>query len=253
MTNSNVVEIDNTVKGRPRYADDYPEKADYWAIVDDGDGNYTLTYVMAEPGIPNYHFVHDIEIRVDYRAKLIVDMEITTGDLQIVLEQTNREIEIEKLTITTGILNVDFTDNTAVTGSLDISGTTGSIGMGFGTGTILDVDFFDVDITTGMLTLDMENVVFTSNLDIDLEITTGDFSLNWFQDSLLTNHTFSITGTTGDIVVDLSLNNNIGTIFSTSVTTGSSNVPSNTISQAGMGQLTFNIVVTTGSITAIRN
>ena len=90
MTENNIIEIDNTVSGPKNKADDYPEKADYLTITDDGDGNYTINFIKEDPTRLTYRFSHEVEIRVDYRAKLIVDMEVTTGSAEVILEQPNQ-------------------------------------------------------------------------------------------------------------------------------------------------------------------
>ncbi len=253
MTENNIIEIDNTVSGPKNKADDYPEKADYLTITDDGDGNYTINFIKEDPIRLTYRFSHEVEIRVDYRAKLIVDMEVTTGSAEVILEQPNQEIDIVSMVATTGNIGLSLPSNTLVTGDLYFEATTGSISLDIDNDSTLDVDTFSMICTTGSAYIDMVNVNFTSDIDVNVDITTGDFNLDWTQDSILTNHNFNIQGTTGDITIDLTLNENIGTTFSTSVTTGSINVPSDTISQAGMGQINFDLDITTGSILATRH
>ncbi|MFW9853395.1 MAG: hypothetical protein ACFFDS_10655 [Candidatus Thorarchaeota archaeon] len=252
MPTGNIIEIDNLVRGPKKLEDDYPEKADYWTISNDEDGNYTLEFIKADPTRTIYRFSHEIEIRVDYRAKLILDMSSTTGALYIDTLKPDVEIEIVNLHVTTGDIGLDLAEDNVVTGDLLISATTGDIYLGFEEGIILDVDTFQITVTTGEVVFDFYELTFTSNLDIGIAVTTGDFSLFWEQISIMTNHTFDIVVTTGDVDLQLDLDTNIGTIFTTSIVTGSTDVPSDTISQGGMGQLTFDITVTTGSISANR-
>jgi hypothetical protein len=252
MSSGNIIEIDNLVRGPKELEDDYPEKADYWTITDDGDGNYTLEFIKADPTRINYRFSHEIEIRVDYRAKLILDMSVTTGGLYVDILEPDVEVEIVNLHVTTGDLELDLAEDNIVTGDLLITVTTGDVYLGFDESIILNVDTFFVTVTTGEAVFDFYELDVTSNLDFEIAVTTGPFSLFWEQNTLLTNHTFDIQITTGGVDLQLDLSTNIGTIFTTSIVTGDIDVPSDTISQAGMGQLEFDITVTTGSISANR-
>ena len=252
MASGNIIEIDNLVRGPKELEDDYPEKADYWTINDEGDGNYTLEFIKADPTRINYRFSHEIEIRVDYRAKIILDMSVTTGSLSVDTLEPDVEIEIVNLHVTTGDLDLDLAQDNIVTGDLLITVTTGDVYLGFDESIILNVDTFFVTVTTGEAVFDFYELDVTSNLDFEIAVTTGPFSLFWEQNTLLTNHTFDIQITTGGVDLQLDLNENIGTIFTTSIVTGDIDVPSDTISQAGMGQLEFDITVTTGSISANR-
>ncbi len=252
MTSGNIIEIDNLVHGPKKLEDDYPEKVDYWTINDDEDGNYTLEFIEADPARTIYRFSHEIEIRVDYKAKLILDMSSTTGSLYVDTLKHDVEIEIVNLHVATGDIELDLAADNIVTGDLLISATTGDVYLGFEESIILDVDTFQVTVTTGEVVFDFYELNIASNLDFGITITTGDFSLFWEQNSILTNHTFDITATTGNVDLQLDLNANIGTIFITSIVTGSTDVPSDTISQGGLGQLTFDITIITGSISANR-
>lgn len=253
MTEDNIIEIDNTVSGPKSKVDDYPDKADYLTITDDGDGNYTINFIKEDPIRLTYRFSHEVEIRVDYRAKLIIDMEVTTGSAEVILEQPDQEIDIVSMVATTGNIGLSLPSETLVTGDLFFEATTGSISVDINEDCTLDVDTFSLICTTGSVYIDMVNVNFTSDIDVSVDITTGNFNLDWTQDSILTSHYFNIQGTTGDITIDLTFNENIGTTFSTSVTTGSVNVPSNTVNQAGMGLIHFDLDITTGSILATRH
>ncbi len=252
MSSGNIIEIDNLVSGPKELEDDYPEKADYWTITDDGEGNYTLEFIEADPTRIIYRFSHEIEIRVDYKAKLILDMSSITGGIYVDSLQPDVETEIVNLHVTTGDLELDLAEDNVVTGDLLVSVTTGDIYLGFDASIILDVDTFQVTVITGEAVFDFYELDITSNLDFGIQITTGPFSLFWEQTSILTNHTFDIGITTGNVDLQLDLDTNIGTSFTTSIVTGDTDVPSNTISQGGMGQLEFDITVTTGSITANR-
>lgn len=253
MSEDNIIEIDNRVSGPKNKADEYPAEVDYLAIADDGDGNCTVNYVKADPSRLVYRFSHNVEIRVDYRAKLIIDMIVTTGSAEVILEQPNREIEIVSMITTTGDVRLGLTDNTTVTGDLLFEATTGSISLHLIDDSTFDVGTFSVICTTGSVYIDMVDVIFTSDIDLYVDITTGNFNLDWMQDSIITNHEFHIHGTTGDITIDLTFNNDIGTTFTPSITTGSVDVPSDSTSQGGMGQIDFYLAVTTGMILAVRH
>ena len=60
MSSGNIIEIDNLVRGPKKLEDDYPEKADYWTISDDEDGNYTLEFIKADPTRTIYRFFHEM-------------------------------------------------------------------------------------------------------------------------------------------------------------------------------------------------
>jgi hypothetical protein len=253
MTEDNIIEIDNTVTGPKNKEDEYPDQTDYLTITDDDDGNYTINFIEVDPTRLIYPFAHEVEIRVDYRAKLIVDMELTTGSAEVSLEQPNKELELVSMVATTGNIELTLASNTLVTGDFYFEATTGSISLGVGDDSTLDIDLFSVICTTGSVYIDMVNVNFTSDIDVNVDITTGNFNLDWTQESILTNHEFYIQGTTGDISINLTFDEDIGTTYTTSVTTGSTSVPSDSTGQAGMGQIDFYLDVTTGSILAVRH
>ena len=253
MSNDWIVEVENIVKGPEEYAEDYPSEANYWNISDDGEGNYTLDYIVVNPE-EAYHFVHEITIIVDYRANLLLDLASSTGSIYVETQQPDTLINITKLSVTTGSIDVNLEDDTVLVGNLNIESSTGSVELDFNTGTTLDLTSFSIATTTGSINLAFVDLTILSNFDFDLSVVTGGLNLDWQQyDSLITNHTFTFVGSTGSVSISLDFEPNIGTNFIASATTGSVSTPPNTASQGVWGQFIFDVTVTTGSIDINRN
>ncbi len=295
-----LIEIENTVKGPKGLEEQYPDDANYWNVTEGPNGTYFVEYIEANPGVIDYRFIHDIYMIIDYRANLFLDLDVTTGSIDVVTEHANTNVTIESITCTTGSIYVGFADSNLITGNGLISTTTGSVSFSCGVNNYLDLEYFNitattgsvyiefhqntvlnssnflVDITTGSIDVTLADgvllnvstfsiivttgsvdfvwneVLFKEGLNFDIITTTGSVDMYWTQVSLLTNHIFTIITETGYINLILYLDNDIGTLFTSFVTTGTIDIPDDTISQGGMGQLSFILEATTGSIYATR-
>ena len=252
MSDERLLEVENTVKGPDEYEEDYPSQANYWNISDDGSGTFFLDYIIVNPD-EDYHFVHEITIMVDYRANLILNLTSTTGSIEITTRQPNTQLNITNLSVTTGSVDLDFEVDTVLIGDLNIFATTGSVYADFDQSTTLDLDSFSIQTTTGSIDLRFTNLIFTNNLNFSLGVTTGSLDFDWTQQTaVVTDHKFDFVGSTGSVEIRLDFESNIGTDFLTETTTGSNVYPPDTTSQGGRGQISFDIAITTGSISIIR-
>ena len=299
MSSDNIIEIDNEVRGPKDLEEQYPSEANYWNVTDD-NGTYYVDYIIANPSVTNYRFNHDIYLQIDYRANLFLNLSVITGEISVITEVANTNVNISTLHSITGSIHVNFADSTQVTGDGSISvftgditfscdqnvqldlynfiitATTGSIYIEFHQNTVLNSSSFitniitgDIEIylydgafinvstftasaITGSIAFDFDEVSFKDGLDFNIDTITGSVDLYWTQVSLLTDHTFTINLATGDIDLYLNLDSDIGTLFTASVGTGSLDVPVDSISQGGMGQLNFVLDIGTGDIYATR-
>ena len=178
----------------------------------------------------------------------------TTGTITFSSDQNVLlDLDVFEVTATTGSIYIEFHQNTILNSSnFLVSVITGDIQIAFYDSVLVNVSTFSVTAVTGSINFDFDEVLFKDGLNFVIGTTTGSIDLYWTQVSILTDHTFTIDIGTGDIELILNLNSDVGTLFTASVGTGSIDVPADSISQGGMGQLTFILDIGTGDIDATR-
>ena len=178
----------------------------------------------------------------------------TTGTITFSCDQNILlDLDVFEVTATTGSIYIEFHQNTILNSSnFLVSVTTGDIQINFFDSVLVNVSTFSVIVVTGSINFDFDEVLFKDGLNFVFGATTGSIDLYWTQVSILTDHTFTIDVGTGDIELILNLDSDIGTLFTASIGTGTIDIPTDSISQGGMGQLTFILDVGTGDIDAFR-
>ena len=202
MSSDNLVEIENTVRGPKDLEEQYPSEANYWNITEGLNGSYYLEYVIANPSEVDYRFNHDIYMQIDYRANLFLDLDVTTGDITVITEQANTNVDIESITCTTGTIEVIFADATQVTGSGLISTITGTIAFFCDQNVLLDLDVFTITATTGSIYIEYHQNTVLNSSNFIVSVTTGDIQIAFSNSVLVNVSTFSIAAVTGSINFD---------------------------------------------------
>jgi len=252
MSSDNLVEIENTVRGPKDLEEQYPSEANYWNITEGLNGSYYLEYIIANPSEVDYRFNHDIYMQIDYRANLFLDLEVTTGDIAVITEQANTNVDIESITCTTGSIEVNFADATQVTGSGLISAVTGNIAFFCDQDVLLDLDIFAITATTGSIYIEFHQNTILNSSNFLVSVITGDIQIAFSNSVLVNVSTFSVAAVTGSINFDFDevlfkdgLNFVIGT------TTGSIDLYWTQVSI--LTDHTFTIDIGTGDIDLILN
>ncbi len=202
MSSDNLVEIENTVRGPKNLEEQYPNETNYWNITEGPNGSYYLKYIIANPSEVDYRFNHDIYMQIDNRANLFLDLDVTTGSIAVITEQTNTNVDIESITCTTGSIEVNFADATQVKGSGLISTTTGTITFSCDQNVLLDLDVFEVTATTGSIYIEFHQNTILNSSNFLVSVITGDIQIDFFDSVLVNVSTFFATAATGSISFD---------------------------------------------------